>query len=115
MNPIARMMKRYIKLPLKYALPLLFISALLLSSTTGCAELVKDTLDAIDPSYQDPEDEEDEDDGAGMEDLPIPTVTPTPVPEIIEIKPSSDVSRHETVITPESSTESLPEHVEGGV
>jgi hypothetical protein len=36
MNPIARMMKRYIKMPLKYALPLLFIGALVLSSTTGC-------------------------------------------------------------------------------
>jgi hypothetical protein len=30
------MMKRYIKMPLKYALPLLFIGALVLSSTTGC-------------------------------------------------------------------------------
>ena len=36
MNPIARMMKRYIKMPLKYALPLLFIGALVLISTTGC-------------------------------------------------------------------------------
>jgi len=32
MNPIARMMKRYIKTPLKYALPLLFIGALVLVS-----------------------------------------------------------------------------------
>jgi hypothetical protein len=31
------MMKRYIKMPLKYALPLLFIGALVLASTTGCA------------------------------------------------------------------------------
>jgi len=30
MNPITRMMKRYIKTPLKYALPLLFIGALVL-------------------------------------------------------------------------------------
>ena len=36
MNPIVRMMKRYIKTPLKYALPLLFIGALVLVSTTGC-------------------------------------------------------------------------------
>jgi hypothetical protein len=36
MNPIAKMMKRYIKTPLKYALPLLFIGALVLVSTTGC-------------------------------------------------------------------------------
>jgi len=36
MNPIVRMMKRYIKMPLKYALPLLFIGALVLASTTGC-------------------------------------------------------------------------------
>ena len=36
MNPIARMMKRYIKTPLKYALPLLFIGALVLVSISGC-------------------------------------------------------------------------------
>ncbi|MFZ0926477.1 MAG: DUF4352 domain-containing protein [Halobacteriota archaeon] len=36
MNPIARMMKRYIKMPLKKALPLLFIGALVLVATCGC-------------------------------------------------------------------------------
>ena len=36
MNPIARMMKRYINMPLKKALPLLFIGALVLVATTGC-------------------------------------------------------------------------------
>lgn len=36
MNPIIRMMRRYIKTPLKYALPLLFIGALVLVSTSGC-------------------------------------------------------------------------------
>jgi hypothetical protein len=36
MNPIARMMKRYINMPLKKALPLLFIGALVLAATTGC-------------------------------------------------------------------------------
>ena len=36
MNPIARMMKRYIKTPLKYALPLLFIGSLVLVSISGC-------------------------------------------------------------------------------
>ena len=36
MNPIARMMKRYVKTPLKYALPLLFVGALVLVSTAGC-------------------------------------------------------------------------------
>ncbi|MGB7901277.1 MAG: hypothetical protein WCG09_02365 [Halobacteriota archaeon] len=36
MNPIARMMKRYIKTPLRYALPLLFIGALVLVSMSGC-------------------------------------------------------------------------------
>jgi len=36
MNPVARMMKRYIKMPLKKALPLLFIGALVLVATTGC-------------------------------------------------------------------------------
>jgi hypothetical protein len=36
MNPIARMMKRYIKTPLKYALPLLFIGALVFVSISGC-------------------------------------------------------------------------------
>jgi Domain of unknown function (DUF4352) len=38
MNPIVRMMKRYINMPLKYALPLLFIGALVLASTTGCTD-----------------------------------------------------------------------------
>ena len=36
MNAITRMMKRYIKTPLKYALPLLFIGALVLVSVSGC-------------------------------------------------------------------------------
>lgn len=37
MNPIARMMKRYIKTPLKYALPLLCIGVLVLAvSMSGC-------------------------------------------------------------------------------
>ncbi len=36
MNPITRMMKRYIKTPLKYALPLLFICSLALVSISGC-------------------------------------------------------------------------------
>ena len=35
-NPIAKMMKRYIKMPLKKALPLLFIGSLALVATTGC-------------------------------------------------------------------------------
>jgi hypothetical protein len=38
MHPIARMMKWYFKMPLKYALPLLFIGALVLSATTGCVQ-----------------------------------------------------------------------------
>jgi hypothetical protein len=36
MNPIARMMKRYIKTPLKYALPLILIGSLVLVSISGC-------------------------------------------------------------------------------
>ena len=36
MNPIARMMKRFIKTPLRYALPLLFVGALVLVSISGC-------------------------------------------------------------------------------
>jgi hypothetical protein len=36
MNPIVRMMKRYINMPLKFALPLLFIGALVLVSISGC-------------------------------------------------------------------------------
>ena len=36
MNPIVRMMKRYIKMPLKKALPLLFICSLALVATCGC-------------------------------------------------------------------------------
>ena len=43
MNPIVRMMKRYIKMPLKYALPLLFIGALVLASTTGCVTTTTNT------------------------------------------------------------------------
>jgi Domain of unknown function (DUF4352) len=36
MNPITRMMKRYINMPLKKALPLLFICSLVLVATMGC-------------------------------------------------------------------------------
>ncbi len=36
MNPITRMMKRYINMPLKCALPLLFIGAPVLVSISGC-------------------------------------------------------------------------------
>ena len=36
MNPITRMMKRYIKTPLKYALPLFFIGSIVLVSMSGC-------------------------------------------------------------------------------
>ena len=36
MNPIVRMMKRYIKMPLKKALPLLFICSVVLVATCGC-------------------------------------------------------------------------------
>ncbi len=43
MNPIARMMKRYIKMPLKKALPLLFISALVLVSISGCTSSTNPT------------------------------------------------------------------------
>jgi hypothetical protein len=43
MNPITRMMKRYVKMPLKYALPLLFIGALVLVSATGCSAPVSIT------------------------------------------------------------------------
>ena len=38
MNPIVRMMKRYIRMPLKKALPLLFIGALVLVATCGCTQ-----------------------------------------------------------------------------
>ena len=43
MNQIVRMMKRYIKTPLKYALPLLFVGALVLVSTTGCITATTNT------------------------------------------------------------------------
>jgi hypothetical protein len=49
MNPIARMMKRYIKTPLKYALPLLFIGALVLVSTTGCVDNTN-TTESVTPT-----------------------------------------------------------------
>ncbi len=47
MNPIIRMMKRYIKTPLKYALPLLFIGSLVLVATTGCVTLGNAGVDVI--------------------------------------------------------------------
>jgi hypothetical protein len=43
------MMKRYVKMPLKYALPLLFIGALVLSSTTGCTAPI-----SVTPSHETP-------------------------------------------------------------
>jgi len=43
MNPMIRMMKRYIKTPLKYALPLLFISSLALVSISGCTSSTSST------------------------------------------------------------------------
>jgi hypothetical protein len=52
MNPIARMMKRYIKTPLKYALPLLFIGALVLVSTTGCTSTDHSSSLSNGSSYQ---------------------------------------------------------------
>ncbi|MFZ1022102.1 MAG: DUF4352 domain-containing protein [Halobacteriota archaeon] len=36
MNPVAKMMKRHINMPLKKALPLLFIGSLVLVATAGC-------------------------------------------------------------------------------
>jgi hypothetical protein len=43
MNPITRMMKRYIKTPLKYAVPLLCIGVLVLSvSISGCSKSADD-------------------------------------------------------------------------
>jgi hypothetical protein len=36
MNPITRILKRYIKTPLRYALPLLFIGCIALVSISGC-------------------------------------------------------------------------------
>jgi hypothetical protein len=43
MNPIVRIMKRYIKMPLKKAPPLLFISALVLVSISGCTSSTNPT------------------------------------------------------------------------
>ncbi len=43
MNPITRMMKRYIKTPLKYALPLLFICSVALVSISGCTSTTSPT------------------------------------------------------------------------
>jgi hypothetical protein len=50
MNPIARMMKRYIKTPLKYALPLLFIGALVLVSIRGCTSSTNTTTPSATPT-----------------------------------------------------------------
>jgi hypothetical protein len=46
LNPITRMMKRYIKTPLKYALPLLFIGSLVLVSISGCTSSTNTTSSA---------------------------------------------------------------------
>lgn len=51
MNPIVRMMKRYINMPLKYALPLLFIGALVLSSTAGCTVSTKNQASEVSTAY----------------------------------------------------------------
>jgi hypothetical protein len=37
-NTLATMMKRYVKMPLKKALPLLFIGSLVLIATCGCTQ-----------------------------------------------------------------------------
>ena len=50
MNPIFRMMKRYINMPLKKALPLLFIGALVLSVTTGCVTTTTNTTSSLSDS-----------------------------------------------------------------
>ncbi len=52
MNPIMRMIKRYIKTPLKYALPLLFIGALVLVATTGCVTSGNAGVDVVINSKQ---------------------------------------------------------------
>ena len=52
MNSIIRMMKRYIKTRPKYALPLLFIGALVLVATTGCVTSGNAGVDVIINSKQ---------------------------------------------------------------
>ena len=50
MNPVTRMMKSVIKMPLKKALPLLFIFSILLVSVMGCTtreETVKNSNNAL--------------------------------------------------------------------
>jgi|GEM_PF-6975190 len=46
MNLIARIMKRYIKMPLKYVLPLLFIGSLALVSISGRTSQINNQLNA---------------------------------------------------------------------
>ncbi len=82
MNPIARMMKRYIKTPLKYALPLLFIGALVLVSISGCLSSTNNSPSPV----------------ASSEPTGVPTVAPTeqpvatavstPVPTVTAISPT---------------------------
>jgi hypothetical protein len=50
MNPIVRMMKHYINTPLKKALPLLLISALVLASTTGCTTTTQKGQGSLTPT-----------------------------------------------------------------
>jgi hypothetical protein len=72
MNPIARIMKRYIKTPLKYALPLLFIGALVLVSISGC------TSPTTSPSPS-----------ASSVPTATPTATPTPSPSPSPAQPTT--------------------------
>jgi hypothetical protein len=82
MNPIIRMMKRYIKMPLKYALPLLFIGALVLSATTGCTDSTNPTATpTVEKATVTP---------AATKAIASPTVTKTP-----SATPTSGVSEED--------------------
>jgi hypothetical protein len=68
MNPIITMMKRYIKAPLKYALPLLFIGSLVLVATAGCIQNNPTPTPTYSPS------------SGGGTPSQTPTAVPTAVP-----------------------------------
>jgi hypothetical protein len=83
MNPIARIMKQFIKTPLKYALPLLFIGALVLTSTSGCVSTTNTTktqVSNISPSMQAIESPTVAASQAATAQRSTPTPTPKPTP-----------------------------------
>ena len=95
MNPIARMMKRYIKTPLKYALPLLFIGSLVLVSISGCTspsgsnQVASNARTTVNPTTS-----------VSASSSVTPSVTPSNTPSVT---PSADV--YQVVVSGPTNTQ----------